>query len=128
MAPLFLCALSFSLPRTRKDERKSSVRLEKEVRRSEGKDRKVIRPPAQEMTEKRRKRKESRAGLSRFFSFLEFSVIYWIRNNFPILCHVNISFLSLLAHPLRWFFCLFFETNAVCCRRLREREILPWRA
>ena len=26
--------------------------------------------------------------LTRFFSFLEFSVIYWIRNNFPILCHV----------------------------------------
>jgi hypothetical protein len=28
-------------------------------------------------------------GLSRFFSFLEFSVIYWIRNNFPILCGVR---------------------------------------
>ena len=27
-------------------------------------------------------------GLSRFFSFLEFSVIYWIRNNFLILCYV----------------------------------------
>merc|ERR1711972_353102 len=27
-------------------------------------------------------------GLSRFFSFLEFSVIYWIRNNFPILCYL----------------------------------------
>ena len=24
-----------------------------------------------------------------FFSFLEFSVIYWIRNNFPIFCYVN---------------------------------------
>merc|ERR1712151_295348 len=28
-------------------------------------------------------------GLSRFFSFLEFSVIYWIRNNSPILCYVK---------------------------------------
>merc|ERR1712176_1746425 len=27
-------------------------------------------------------------GLSRFFSFLEFSVIYWIRNNFIILCYL----------------------------------------
>ena len=26
--------------------------------------------------------------LSRFFSFLEFTVIYWIRNNFPILCYL----------------------------------------
>ena len=26
--------------------------------------------------------------VSRFFSFLEFSVIYWIRNNFHILCYV----------------------------------------
>ena len=26
--------------------------------------------------------------LSRFFSFLEFSVIYWIRYNFPILCYL----------------------------------------
>merc|ERR1712187_297709 len=25
-------------------------------------------------------------GLSRFFSFLEFSVIYWIRSNFPFFC------------------------------------------
>merc|ERR1712032_1760777 len=28
-------------------------------------------------------------GLSRFFSFLEFSVIYWIRNNSPFLCYVK---------------------------------------
>ena len=26
---------------------------------------------------------------SRFFSFLEFSVIYWIRDNFPILCYLQ---------------------------------------
>ena len=31
-------------------------------------------------------------GLSRFFSFLEFSVIYWIRNNFLILCYVLFVF------------------------------------
>lgn len=39
-------------------------------------------------------------GLSRFFSFLEFSVIYWIRNNFPILCYlllISIWFLIQLA-------------------------------
>merc|ERR1712117_815409 len=28
-------------------------------------------------------------GLSRFFSFLEFSIIYWIRNNSLILCYVK---------------------------------------
>ena len=28
------------------------------------------------------------SGLSRFFSFMEFSVIYWIRNNFPFLCYL----------------------------------------
>ncbi len=28
------------------------------------------------------------SGLSRFFSFMEFSVIYWIRNNFPFLFYL----------------------------------------
>merc|ERR1712050_499901 len=30
-------------------------------------------------------------GLSRFFSFLEFSVIYWIRSNFPFFCNLHVS-------------------------------------
>ena len=34
-----------------------------------------------------------------FFSFLEFSVIYWIRNNFPFLCYLYILILETDSFP-----------------------------
>merc|ERR1712194_550694 len=39
------------------------------------------------------------SGLSRFFSFMEFSVIYWIRNNSPFLFYLLLGVLL---------FCFFF--------------------
>ena len=56
------------------------------------------------------------SSFSVFFSFLEFSVIYWIRYNFPILCYLLFHAFSLLFHyniPALGFIILFDKENLV---------------
>ena len=59
-------------------------------------------------------------GLSRFFSFLEFSVIYWLRYNFNIICYI------LLAIAIILLFLFFFSLLIPPVNLSLSKEICCW--